>query len=400
MVETRGPTRGGRPTAVVTGASHPTALGSARALQRAGARVIGLVRPGASPSLRSRRWAALHTVEGDWIAALEALAATLDGPAFLLPTQDQVVAAMSTCRDDLLEAYRFVLPPDDIVQTFLDKTRFYDWARPLGLPLPDSRIVRSRAELREALGAMRPPLILKPLFRTSAWHRASPVHKAIRLDAARDLDQVDIDLFAVAPAYILSQWIEGPDDSVHYCLAYCSEPGVIDAWYTGRKLLQYPRLTGSTAICVGTSNGEVRELTEETFRHAGFRGLGSLEVKYGPDGRPYITEPTVGRPNLQSYSAVAAGCNLHAIAMADALGLDRPAGAGRSRNGLWVEEDALVHLATGRSGEPVPWRLLAREARRVRRFRGAYWSWRDPGPTLGLLAGKAGRFMRRLFRRG
>lgn len=57
--------------------------------------------------------------------------------------------------------------------------------------------------------------------------------------------------------------------------------------------------------CVGTDNVELAALTADLFRALAFVGMGSLEVKYDLDGRPWITEPTVGRPNLQSYSAFA-----------------------------------------------------------------------------------------------
>jgi D-aspartate ligase len=387
---------------VVTGADHPTGLGSGRALTRAGARVIGVTRSPSAAPCRSRVWRPLHPLGEEsvgWIEGLADLGATLEQPAFLLPTQDHVVADLSRQRAELTEFYRFVLPPDDVVQTFLDKTRFYEWARHFDLPLPASRIVHSEAELRAALHDMPLPVILKPLYRTPAWNRMSPVEKAMRFDAASELDRIRFDLFAAAPALIVSHWIEGPDSSVHYCLAYCERPGEIRASFTGRKLLQYPRQTGSTAICVGTENGEVREIAEETFRHSRFEGIGSVEVKYGADGRPYITEPTVGRPNLQSYSAVAAGCNLHALAMAHALGLEWHSPKRGRRNCWWIEEGAVLELVTSRSGQSVPWSLLGREALRARRIAGAYWVWWDPAPAASLIAHKARRWFRRVLSR-
>jgi D-aspartate ligase len=391
-----------QPVAVVTGADHPTGLGSGRALFRTGARVIGMTRSTSAPSCHSRVWQPLHQLRPnageDWIAALLGVGRGLDAPAFLLPTQDQLVADVSRRRAELNEFFRFNMPTDEIVQTFLDKTRFWDWAQQYDLPLPASRVAHDEAELRAAIRDMPFPVILKPLYRTAAWSRYSPVDKAIRLDSAADMDRIKFDLFAAAPALILSQWIDGPDSAVHYCLAYC-ERGVMRASYTGRKLLQYPRQTGSTAICVGTNNGEVREIAEETFRQARFEGLGSVEVKYGGDGRPYITEPTVGRPNLQSYSAVAAGCNLHAMALAHALGIELPSPASRRRNCWWVEEGAVLELATSSSDQPVPWRLLGREIVRARRIGGAYWTWWDPGPAAAMMGQKVRRLLSRLLSR-
>ena len=198
------------PLAVVTGADHPTGLGSGRALYRAGAVVFGFARARSAPPARSRVWKELHSVANDgeatWISALAGFAGELDQPAYLLPTQDHVVAELSRRRAELASAYRFVLPEDTIVQTFLEKTRFYDWARPLGLPLPESRVVTNDAELRAALREMPFPIILKPLYRTPAWNTVSPVDKVLRLDSASDLAQLRFDPFSAVSALILSQW--------------------------------------------------------------------------------------------------------------------------------------------------------------------------------------------------
>ena len=387
--------------AVVTGADHPTGLGAGRALHQAGARVVGVTTSPSAPACSSRIWQPLHHLPAgpglDWIDALAELGRTLEQPAFLQPTQDHVVEELSRRRDELLVSYRFVLPPHDIVQTFLDKTLFASWAKQFDLPLPATRIVQTDQELRQAARDMPCPLILKPLYRTPAWNRFSPVDKVIRLDSATDLDRIPFDLFAAASRLVISQWIEGPDDAVHYCLAYCARPGEMTAWFTGRKLLQYPRQTGSTAICVGSDNGEVRELAAETFRLARFEGIGSVECKYGPDNRPYITEPTVGRPNLQSSSAVRAGRNLQACAMAHALSLEWR-DAARLKNCCWIEENAVLELATSRSRQPVPWGLLGRETLRARRIAGAYWTWWDPSPAVSMLRARTKRAFRRLGR--
>lgn len=367
--------------ALVTGADHPTGLGGARSLHAFGTRVFGLAGDPRAITCRSRAWEKVYDISGaDLFSALHSLGNKLEQPIFLLPTTDSHVSAVSSSRSELPGAYRFVLPKDEIVQTFLDKTRFYKWAAPLGLPLPYSRIVENKEELFYALKHMSYPLILKPLWRTSSWNRFSPVRKGYKLESATDINRIPFNLFSASSSFILSQWIEGPDDSVYYCLAYCGSPGEITRYYTGRKLLQYPRQSGSTAICVGVENGEVTEIAREVFRQAEFEGLGSVEIKYDCKGQAFITEPTVGRPNLQSYSAVVAGCNLQGLAMDFALGRNSSHANPSSGNCWWVEESALFELATTPSPalQSVPWRLLIKELLRARRLGGAYWDRKDP----------------------
>lgn len=393
-------------TVVVTGADHPTGLGAGRALSKHGATVIGATRSLSAATCRSRVWKELVHVRHDpaadpsatWLGTLLRTAETHQTRAFLLPTQDHLVALVSRHRNLLQPDFSFVLPDDEVVQTLLDKTQFYDWARERDLPLPESRIVNDSSALQHALEEMPYPLVIKPLLRTREWNRASPVDKVLRLDDPKQIAAVGFDLFAVAPSYVISQWIEGPDSMVHFCLAYCDEPGRVAASFTGRKLLQYPRMTGSTAIATGTENDELKQLTERLFRLCNFVGLGSLEVKYGPDGRPYITEPTVGRPNLQSYAAVASGCNLQAIAMAHALGMEPPP-VEKSRRCVWFEEQGTLELLGTRSDAPVEWRLLLNEGIRAHRFAAAFWSWCDPMPFLALAWHRLRRIMRKLLRR-
>ena len=87
----------------------------------------------------------------------------------------------------------------------------------------------------------------------------------------------------------------------------------------------------------------MRQLTEQLFDRAGLVGLASVEVKRDRrDGRYYITEPTVGRPDLQSNLATAAGPNLAVAAYHDARGASVDIEPFRSRNAMWFNERNLL----------------------------------------------------------
>jgi D-aspartate ligase len=201
------------------------------------------------------------------------------------------------------------------------------------------------------------------------------------MGSAADLERVPFDPFAVAPAYVISEWIEGDDADVLFCLTYLDSDSEMLASFTGRKLLQYPRLTGSTAICTDRPDPALEELTASVLRKAGCQGLASLEVKRSAtDGRYYITEPTVGRPNLQSHAAVKGGVNLHGIALRHAWGEDYSDLTGPRRRCVWFEERGLFEILTTRTGVPVPMRLIAGEALKARRPAAAHFSLTDPKP--------------------
>ncbi len=385
--------------ALVTGADHPTGLGAARALYKSGAEVLGIASNPESITCHSKVWKKIYEISsnGNLLSVLYSLIKNKDQSIFLMPTSDSHVSIISRYREELPEDYKFSLPDDAIVQTFLDKTQFYKWAIPLGLPLPQSKIVNNMTELKNALKEIHYPLILKPLLRTSSWNKVSPVRKGFKIGSAEDINCFPFDIFSVCSSFILSQWIEGSDDNVYYCLAYCGAPGKITKFYTGRKLLQYPRQDGSTAICVGVKNDEVLEITRKVFEYSNFKGLGSVEIKYDNKGAPFIIEPTVGRPNLQSYSAVAAGCNLQALAMDYALGRDSSHAKSSSKNCWWVEENAIFELITTSTSHPVPWCLLIKEMLRAHRLGGAFWDLKNPSVLVKLIFNKISRACRKVL---
>ena len=326
-----------------------------------------------------------------------AAAAAHAGPVFILPTDDGLVAELSRLRDHLPGNARLSFPAHDVVETLLDKTRFAEWASREGFPIPRSRIAGSMEELESLLRGWRMPSILKPLIRTPAWQRASPVDKGFRLESFRDLEKIPFRLFDAAPAYVLSEWIEGEDSDVYFCLTYLDSESEMVASFTGRKLLQYPRLTGSTALCVDCPNPALEDLAADLFRRVGCMGLASLEVKKSSaDGRLYITEPTVGRPNLQSDAAVRAGINLHGIALRHAWDRDFSDLIAPRRRCVWLQEQGLFELLTTRTGIPVPSRVVMGEALRARRPSGAYFRLRDPAPFASMVSSWVRNGVRRL----
>jgi D-aspartate ligase len=385
--------------ALITAADHPTGLGTARALAGLDVELIGLCVDPTSRFCRSRVWSRIITVANEPAAYLEKL---LDiGQArretiALFPTQDALVLVLSQNRQALARHYAFVLPDENTVNLLMDKTAFHQWAQKHQFPVPEGCIVDSQDDLNHALRHIAYPIVIKPLFRTSGWERQSPADKIIKLTTRNDLATIRFDLFASAPRFLVQRWINGGDGNVHFCLVYLDRDGRELGYYTGRKLLQWPRLTGSTAIGVGTDNAAVHELAQSVLSAAGLRGLGSLEAKKSDDdGRYYITEPTVGRNNLQSYLATAGGVNLTRLAFHDALEPGTRVAGERRRKAVWIEEyfalQAVVDSLRHRDLDAVG---ILRELGKRPAF--ASFSPRDPVPLVLLFREMIQRRLRRL----
>ncbi len=392
-------------TAIVTGADSPTGLGAARGLRSAGAKVIGFTHHPAAWPCRSGVW---DQVEGfsdkstdASVAQVLAFAAHITGPVFLLPCEDGLATEFSRYQGQFPDNVRFSRPSYNVVQLLLEKTQFALWANTHGFPVPKTVLVHSHDELSNHLEGFNYPAVLKPLVRTPGWQAASPVHKVIRIESPDDIDTITFDLFEAAPSYILSEWIEGADEDVYFCLVCLDSDSNIIASHTGRKLLQFPRLTGSTAICIDANLPQLEKLTADLFRSAGCQGLASLEVKQSAtDGQLVITEPTVVRPNLQSYSAVAAGVNLYGIAMRYAWSRDYTDLIRPRKRCMWIQEQALFEVFTTHSKTPVPVKTILQEFIKVRRISAAYFSFTDLTPFFTMFASWIKNGLHRIWHRG
>ena len=186
------------------------------------------------------------------------------------------------------------------------------------------------------------PVVLKPSVKSQRWLDAGGRKLHYRLNSPA-VANVPFQPFDVSDRYVVQEWIEGDDSDVHFCLVYTDRSGRELAYQTGRKLVQWPVGTGNTAICTTTEDPSLHWLTEQLFDRAGLVGLASVEVKRDRrDGMYYITEPTVGRPNLQSNVATAAGLNLAVVAYHDARGVPADMNVSRRRNAIWLNERNLL----------------------------------------------------------
>lgn len=327
---------------VIVGADHPTGLGMARALAGRNCRIVGIYR-NSTPCYSSKVWDKLVQIKSydEIVSHLVRMGQNNKKKAPLFLASDNVVKEVSDQRDRLKEYYLFRLPPKKIVDCFLDKTLFHEWAIENGFKVPASYVCSSQVELEECLKHIPFPVIIKPFEKTELWDQVSPIYKAFLLHHKDELKSVPFDLFSVASKFLVQQWIPGGDGNVFFCLVYYNGNGKKLAEYTGRKLFQWPPLSGSTAAAIGEDNDEVSRITQKMFNLIRFQGLGSMEFKRSEvDGQFYIIEPTVGRNDLQSGVAFAGGINLPAIALADVTGTRAP--ALKKRKAVWIHEEGLL----------------------------------------------------------
>lgn len=344
------------PPAVVLHIAY-TGYGVVRSLASAGIPVVAFQKDTSPPEARSGLLRELITFvhDEDLLDRLTALAKDCREKPVLFITSDIYVEFFIRYREILEDLFLIHYPATDIVNLLLKKDAFLDYAARRSLPVPMSFKIASEEDLQQNLGDMVFPMILKPFTKTPAW-LAAKLAKAYFVRSPSELVSLYRKVKSVEPRLLVQEWVPGPDANVEYCLTYFDSDTSCLASFTGAKIRQWPVGTGSTASTRPVDNELIRVITIALFSSMGYRGFGSVEYKrHEKTGKYYIMEPTVGRPNQQSYVATANGVNMPLIAYNSLTGLmvgqplkkmDEPV--------YYIDEWAdigsvLVHLMQGRN---------------------------------------------------
>lgn len=377
-----------RVPAVVLGLG-PTGLGVVRSLASRRVPVVGLYqkhrRTPYSHTRLCKKVAIDSTSREDLWQALLDLPVVSDRPVLFL-TSDLDVLEASKHRRELNQSFRFHLPPHEQVQMLMHKTAFAEFAAVHRLPVPRTLIVEAGRGWDRVLDECEFPCIVKPKYRSVGWSRAG-FSKTFVAGSRDELMGLISALNTVEGDFVIQEWIPGPDSNVFFHLAYRGDDGGAIASFTGRKVRQWAPLSGSTSMAEPARSPDVQELADRLFGLAGLRGLGSVEFKRDPrDGTFKITEPTVGRPNLQSEVATANGVNIAFRAYCDLAQADPGTTVTtptRKVRWVFIERDIRSSLYYVRRKE-----LTLREI--LRSYRGpryyAEFSWHDPMPAVMRLA--------------
>ena len=305
----------------------------------------------------------------------------LGGRPVLILTDEMAVNSLSQHRDRLADAYKFELPPADMVSRLNDKARFQEFAESHNLPVPRTVVLKHEADVAR-LSELGFPVIIKPADKRPVY-----MGETERLHVAVDRMQCEVlcrRLLHTAGEVVAQEWVEGPDDNIFFTLFHQGHAPDQLTIFTGRKLVCHPPKVGSTAFCVAAPEAaeELEALTTKFIELSEFRGLGSVEFKYDSIHQRFVMiEPTVGRTDWQEEIATLNGVNIPLAAYRHAMGLPPLPAAETGPAVAW--QGSLAHWA-GRFALP--------ERTRVR---DGYWRLDDPLPAVIFYGNAAAQRLRR-----
>lgn len=388
------------PQAVVIGLNI-NALGTVRALGRRGVRVVAISAHNRTPSEFTRYcekivYRDLMQDEAAVLEPLEQLSRRLDGPAVVFPSSDLHLPALAAHRADLERHYRLPLPEERVLQTVLDKSRFYRFAQAHDLPVGAVHFPVDEDDIRRLASEVSYPCVLKPSLATPTWRR-----QGLKIIPINDPDELVRQYGAARPyhdEFVLQEVVPGPDSALHFSLTYLNAAGSSLAMFTGRKLRQWIPRFGISSMALSEWNQEVSDLSLHVLDALTYRGYGSVEFKRDPrNGRLLMTEVTA-RTWYPHALSERCGINLPFLAYADLLGHPLPEIPATYEQGAkWIDEvgDFRSARAYWREGELSlgDW---------ARSYRGKkYWAlltWDDPLPGVVLSLSVAAEIVRTVAR--
>lgn len=252
---------------------------------------------------------------------------------------DDYVQFYKKNRSILQDYYLIDFPDDDTVDVFLEKGLFSIFAERYGYSTPQSLIIRSLEEYRGHYEKISFPCVLKPFWRKEGWLKAR-FPKVFLFKSREDMESKLREILNVETNLIIQEFIPGGDREVYFHLMYYNAKSECVGDFTGRKLRQWPVGTGQTTCAEPAPWVEVvGKESRRIFDQVKYKGFGSVEFRRHPDEEKfYITEPTVGRQNLQSFVAAINGKSLTMMAYSELTGISFGRDATPERRVFWIDD--------------------------------------------------------------
>ena len=343
--------------AIIIGLDSMQGLQSARVLASHGIPVIGLAEEkhdhGCHTNVCSK--IVITKTEGkELIDTLLKLGKTLKQKAVMFTCQEKNVLAVSKERDELKDYYHIILPEHKIVDVFMDKEKFYEYAINHKLPVPKTFTIKNLSELNEIDSQIRYPCILKPSSKSSEWIKKTSL-KAFAINSKEEFQKIFSEYIHFTDSFIISEWISGPDTNHFTCNSYFNKNGEELVSYVSRKVRQWPPKTGQGCFAEEVRNDEVLNLSIKIFKDAGFKGLTYLDLKKDDiTGNYFIIEPNIGRPTGRAAMAEASGVDYLYTMYCDLLNLPLPENRKQLYKGVkWmhIRRDLMVFFVLWWKGE-------------------------------------------------
>jgi D-aspartate ligase len=302
---------------------HHGGVAVIRTLGRVGVRVFGVHEGRRVPAARSAyltggfiwRTGGRDEHRRQLLDGMEALAAQIDRPCVVIPTDDHGAVFLNECSGELPACFLQPELPAGRARELVNKRHCLELAQRVGFPVPRTTVLRVPAPVAEVKSVGLPVVVKRAeraLLPDGTRSYSTVIARTVgelRQLVEDPVEEHDILLQEVIPGNPGDDWL------FH---GYCDARSASVVSFTGRKLRSYPAYAGETAYARAERKPELQERVEQLLKTIGFVGVVSMDLRY--DRRD-------GTYKLLDFNPRVGACfrlfeNVHGIDVIRALHLD------------------------------------------------------------------------------
>lgn len=242
----------------------------------------------------------------------------------LFPTADPDLEFISNHREILEKHYYLTIPSKEVVDTFLDKSRFFEFGRRHSFPIAATYTPDANLGIREVANKVDFPVIIKPLH-PEAWNmpvvkKMVQSKKAMVIETPEELVRLFESIAVYDNRMIVQEYIPGRDDQLISVHVHMGRDGEALGYFVGRKIRTYPAYAGIGCFVISDFNQELVNISVDILRKSGYFGLALLQFKQDPESKKYILLEINARTSSWNQLPLVCGVNLPYICYLDVLG--------------------------------------------------------------------------------
>ncbi|MFG2075318.1 carboxylate--amine ligase [Nonomuraea maritima] len=260
---------------------HHGTLGAIRSLGRAGVEVHALIGSDDEPAARSRYLTRVHPWphERDVVRSLLQVADDIGRRAVLLAMDDASAIAVAEHADELAPYYLLPRQEPRLPRVLADKRLLAELCAELGIPQPQTRLIRDERDADDAVAAFGLPLVAKwaqpwllpsglGLRNTSLVHHPRDLARLLPHASDRDL--------------LFQRYVPGGQGCDWFYHGYFDEHSQSLYDGAGRKERSYPRGAGLTTYGRWVRNPAVEDMARALAEKLGYRGVLDIDFRHDP----------------------------------------------------------------------------------------------------------------------
>lgn len=203
----------------------------------------------------------------------------------VMPTTEITSQLLLSCKDEL-PGIELPFAPYDTIMALSDKISLVKLAKRLNIPVPDSQIFKSAAELDEA--SVRYPCVLKPsLSHIFTGHDWIHTHVQIILDETELQQALEHSPHLKTTPFMLQSFIPGHGGGI-FCLYNKGQPL---QFFAHERLREKPPEGGVSVLSRSVPvDQKLKASAQKLLDAVNWHGVAMVEFRITPEGKAYLME--------------------------------------------------------------------------------------------------------------